>query len=374
MYKEVRLKDCTILERGKLLTKKTATPGSIPVISGGKEPAFYCDWSNRTGDIITVAGSGANAGYVQYWDKPIYVNDAFSIRGKEGVMTKYLYYWLQNKQWEIFEKKQGAGIPHVKISDVEDMMVVVPSMEKQRELVQFLDEFSDATEKLQALLQEEIGLRKKQYVYYRDKLLTETKDSDGGMEKLGEVVSITTGYPFKVYDFKKEGKYPVIKIADIHNGTVEIGNCFVDDLPGKIQHHPVLSGDEILIAMSGSTGKAGYNYNLHDVLVNQRIAIINSGCDSYNGYLKHLIINQNFLDYCQKNATGPQHNVNKRIIGDYMIFVPPLSEQRRIVSILDPLEQYTNELAKQIPNEIKGRQQQYEYYRNMLFDKLKQDT
>ena len=56
------------MKRGTSLTKAKANKGNIPVISGGREPAFYCDTFNREGGIITVAGSGAGAGYVQYWD------------------------------------------------------------------------------------------------------------------------------------------------------------------------------------------------------------------------------------------------------------------------------------------------------------------
>lgn len=75
----IRLKECTEMKRGTSATKKTLSEGQIPVISGGKEPAFYCDTANRYGETITIAGSGAGAGYVQYWNEPIFVNDAFSI-------------------------------------------------------------------------------------------------------------------------------------------------------------------------------------------------------------------------------------------------------------------------------------------------------
>ena len=61
-----KLKDVSIMKRGTSLTKKNATQGVYPVISGGKEPAFFCDMFNRENETITVAGSGAGAGYVQY--------------------------------------------------------------------------------------------------------------------------------------------------------------------------------------------------------------------------------------------------------------------------------------------------------------------
>lgn len=77
-----QLIDVTEMQRGTSLTKKNATEGIYPVISGGTEPAFYCDSYNRENETITVAGSGVGAGYVQYWNEPIFVCDAFSIKGK----------------------------------------------------------------------------------------------------------------------------------------------------------------------------------------------------------------------------------------------------------------------------------------------------
>ena len=73
------LGEVAIMQRGTSLTKKDATIGDYPVISGGREPAFYCNTFNRDGETITVAGSGAGAGYVQYWNEPIFVCDAFSV-------------------------------------------------------------------------------------------------------------------------------------------------------------------------------------------------------------------------------------------------------------------------------------------------------
>ena len=75
------LSEVSDMKRGTTVTKKSVNPGDIPVISGGREPAYYCDTSNRNGETITVSGSGAGAGFVQYWDKPIFVCDAFSVKG-----------------------------------------------------------------------------------------------------------------------------------------------------------------------------------------------------------------------------------------------------------------------------------------------------
>ena len=152
------------MKRGTSLTKKNSVSGEYPVISGGREPAFYCNQYNREGEIVTVAGSGAGAGFVQYWNQKIFVNDAFSVKGNGKILTKYIYYCLTNLQKEIYATKKGGGVPHVHISSIEDFKIPIPPIEVQAEIVRILDTFTELTAELTA--------RKKQYEYYRDKLLT----------------------------------------------------------------------------------------------------------------------------------------------------------------------------------------------------------
>ena len=138
-YKE--LNQISEMKRGTSITKKDIMKGTIPVISGGREPAYYCDKYNRDGETITVAGSGAGAGYVQYWDRPIFVCDAFSIQGYDSVSTKYLYYCLSNKQEYIYSTKKGGGVPHVHSSSIKNMKIPVPPLPVQQEIVRILDSF-----------------------------------------------------------------------------------------------------------------------------------------------------------------------------------------------------------------------------------------
>lgn len=92
----VKLGDIALMKRGTSATKGVMQEGNIPVISGGRQPAFYCNQSNRQGETITIAGSGAGAGYVQYWNEPIFVCDAFSIQGTDTIRTKYIYPKFRN--------------------------------------------------------------------------------------------------------------------------------------------------------------------------------------------------------------------------------------------------------------------------------------
>lgn len=71
-------------------------------------------------------------------------------------------------------------------------------------------------------------------------------------------------------------------------------------------------------------------------------------------YLKHLIVNKSFEEYCFKNGTGPLNNIKKSLILKYRIPIPPLPVQQEIVRILDSFTELTAELA--------ARHKQYEHY------------
>jgi len=121
-----KLGEACEMQRGTSATRSTLDEGEIPVISGGMKPAYFCDTANRNGETITVAGSGASAGYVMYWNEPIFVCDAFSIKGRENVSTKYVYHVLKNMQSKIQDTKKGGGVPHVHISSIESFLIPLP--------------------------------------------------------------------------------------------------------------------------------------------------------------------------------------------------------------------------------------------------------
>ena len=113
------LGEVTKLQRGTSVTKKASITGKYPVVAGGQHPAYYINQYNRDGETITIAGSGAYAGFVMYWNEPIFVSDAFSIKaGETQLLPRYAYYYLQNIQDSIHELKRGGGVPHVYAKDV----------------------------------------------------------------------------------------------------------------------------------------------------------------------------------------------------------------------------------------------------------------
>ena len=166
------LKECCELSRGDYITKKSAKLGNIPVILGGQEPAYYIDKANHYGKAIVISRSGASAGFVSYWDEPIFVTDGFIIEAKQELDIRFLYYFLKNMQIFINTMKKGGGVPHITGKNLLMIKIPIPPLPVQSEIVKILDKFTEVTAQLQEQLALEVTARRKQYEYYRDKLLS----------------------------------------------------------------------------------------------------------------------------------------------------------------------------------------------------------
>lgn len=170
--KYCKLGEVCTYERGKTISKKDTIPGDVPVIAGGMRPAYYHNASNREAGTIAVSGSGAYAGFVSYWDIPVFLSDSFSVHPSDVLDRRYLYYYLKNKQYQIYNLQRGSGVPHVYGKDLMELKIQIPPIEIQLEIVRMLDNITTLNAQLIDELESEIEARKKQYEYYRNKLLT----------------------------------------------------------------------------------------------------------------------------------------------------------------------------------------------------------
>lgn len=208
------------IKRGTSITKKDVVDGGVPVIAGGRTPAYYHNVSNRDGKTIVIAGSGAYAGFVSWWDEPIFISDAFTVKPSKLLLERYCYHFLLNMQRQLHEFKSGSGVPHVYPRDVAPIKIPLPcpdnpekSLVIQAEIVRILDAFTALTAELTAELAAELTDRKKQYNYYRDRLLTFEK-GEVEWRPLGEIGEFIRGKRFTKADYVDDG------IQAIHYGEI----------------------------------------------------------------------------------------------------------------------------------------------------------
>ena len=353
-------KEC-IMKRGTSATKASLPEGDIPVISGGVQPSFYCNIANRDGETITIAGSGASAGYVQYWNIPIFVCDAFSIKWEQN--TRYLYFVLKKMEEHIKATKKGAGVPHVQISCVDKFKIPVPPLPIQQHIVEVLDTFTDAISNLE----EELALREKQFEFYREQLFN-FDEGEFEWKYIPELASYSTGLTYKPANVKDTGTL-VLRSSNIKNNQLSFeDNVYVQmNIPerSKVQLHDIL-----ICVRNGSknlVGKCAYISNL------------SSECafGAFMNILRPYNINSKFLYYSwQLHSTINQYKgddaspicqITNKDFARIRIKVPSEVRQQEIVEILDTFEA----MIANIKEEIALRTKQYEYYREKLlsFDK-----
>lgn len=145
-----RLGNFLEIKKGQLITEMSAVPGHVPVIAGGKKPSYFHNQSNRTGKTITISASGASAGYVAFFDCPIFASDCSTISESETYSIKFLYYQLVARQSQIYKAQTGGAQPHIHASDLAPMEIGVCGKEEQTAIATILSDMDDELTALEA--------------------------------------------------------------------------------------------------------------------------------------------------------------------------------------------------------------------------------
>lgn len=362
--KFIPLKDAAKMQRGTAITKKDIKDGPFPVVAGGQKPAYYCDSYNRDGETITVAGSGAYAGYIAYWNEPIFVSDAFSIKENGNACTRYLFYVLQNLQEKIYATKKGGGVPHVHIASIENFRIPIPPLPVQREIVRILDNFTELTAELTA----ELAARRKQYEHYRDELLT--FGDDVPKMEVGKLFSVRNGYtPSKSNAaFWENGTIPWIRLEDIRISGRILHGGIQKVTPLAVKRNGIFPAGSVIISTTATIGE--HALLMVDALTNQQITCLTIRSEYTEKLLPKFVFYYAFVlgEWCKKNVNqgGGLPIIGTEKIKTFLFPVPDVEIQRHIISVLDRFDTLCNDLTSGLPAEIAARQKQYEYYRDKL--------
>ena len=349
------------IKTGKGVTKKDAVEdGVYPIISGGKTPMDYIDKYNRDANTVTVSRVGANAGYVNYLGEKFYLNDkCFSVIPKiDYIDSKFLYYILKAREQQITAMQSLGGVPTINTSKVGSIEIPIPPLSVQSRIVEILDKFTS----LEAELEAELDCRKRQYIYYRERLLDFSQHNNIQWKKLGEVAQYS------------KGRIDASTLSA--KNYVGVDNLLQDCQGKKLSEHVPTEGrctayspKDILIGnIRPYLKKIWFADNAGGT--NGDVLVIQTTDERVlPEYLYQVLSDDAFFTYDMQHAKGakmPRGNKDK--ILDYKIPIPPLSEQARIVEILDKFDTLTNSISEGLPLEIQLRKQQYEYYREQLLD------
>ena len=345
---------CDIL-RGKRVTKKELSDeGKYAVFQNSMIPLGHYHKSNVSGDttFVICAGSAGEIGYSKedFWA----ADDVYYFACPNHIISKYLYYFLCTKQSQILQQVRKASIPRLSKQSLEKLLFPLPPLRVQARIVEILDKFTQ----LEAELEAELEARKKQYAYYRDQLLNFSQCPPPNVniewKTLGEVCENLDSQRRPITSSKrKKGIYPYYGAS----GIVDFVESYIYD------------GDYLLVSEDGAnllarntpiafsiSGKNWVNNHAHVLKF-----------DTYEGR-KFVEYYLNHIDLKPYISGAAQPKLNQNNLSSIPIPLPPLSEQRRIVDILDRFDTLTNSISEGLPKEIALRRKQYEYYRDALLN------
>ncbi len=360
------------LVRGNGMPKTDFTDSGVGAIHYGQIYTFYGAWANKTisfvapetavklakvdpGDIIITNTSEnlEDVGKAVAW----LGNDQIVIGGHATILKhkqepKFIAYWFQSPIFQAQKRKLSTGTKVIDISakSLSKVLIPIPPVEVQREIVKVLDSFTMLKREFCAALEAELETRRIQYSHYRDKLLT-----------FSDEVRWTTLPEISIN--RDSQRKPVTKSARKPGEVPYYGASGVVDY---VSEH-ILDGDYLLVSEDGAnllarstpiafsiSGKTWVNNHAHilefPTFVQRRFVEI---------YLNSI----NLAPYISGAA---QPKLNQANLNKIPIPAPPLKEQEKIVALLDKFDALVNDLCLVLDDELNARRRQYEHYRDRL--------
>lgn len=114
-------------KRGKTITKEQTVSGSVPVVAGGLEPAYYHNQSNTESPVVTVSASGANAGFTRMYFKKIWASDCSFIDCKLTENLFFMYVFLKENPILLKNLQKGSAQPHVYPTHLNNLLLIIPA-------------------------------------------------------------------------------------------------------------------------------------------------------------------------------------------------------------------------------------------------------
>lgn len=261
--------------------------------------------------------------------------------------NKFLYYCMLSQMKLISSFYRGSGIKHPEMAKVLDLEIPVPPLPVQEEIVRILDTFTE----LQAELQAELQKRKEQHKYYREGLLTSFVSTQNiNKYKLGDICELGTG-SHNTQDGLKEGAFPFYTrgVDILWLSTYDFDETAI-----------ITAGDGVGVGkvFHYVKGKYALHQRAYRIVPNQKIVLPR--------YLYYYFETEFYAYIMRSSVSSSVTSIRKPMLLDFPVILPSLSDQQKIVDILDRFDQLTNDLTAGLPAEIEKRRQQYEYYRDKL--------
>ena len=362
---------CDIVKAAsKLKSGDYCVSGKVPIIDQGAQYiAGYTDKELATIPKDEYIIFGDHTETIKFVDfEFVQGADGLKILHTKKALSKYVYYAFSN-----FYKKTASYKRHW--SKAKETAIPLPPLRVQARIVEILDKFTQ----LEAELEAELEARNKQYDFYRNRLLdfAHRDDFDGKVEwtTLGKVcLQLRTGLNprnnFKLNTDDASNYYVTVRELGgtelIYSEKTDLIN---DHALQLINNRSKLKVNDILFSGTGTIGKTAFiaeepsNWNIKEgvyaLTLDTRYVL--------PMFVLRYLQSQRAIDWIERMAAGSTvRSITMRNLEQLPFPLPPPSEQRRIVDILDRFDTLTNSISEGLPREIALRRKQYEYYRDAL--------
>ena len=354
---------CSV-KKGKQLNKNLLTEdGLYPAYNGGQTYSGRTNDYNVEANTIIVSQGGASAGFVNFVDTKFWANAHcyYILPDETRVNNRFVYHFVKMNQKYLMDFQHGAGIPALKADKLSKLLLPIPPLEIQEKIVQTLDKFTDYVTELTS--------RKKQYSYYRDKLLSfEDEVYQVEWKTLDAVSERTSNISWNKIGDDEKFKYIDLSSVDrVSNKITETTSITKSTAPSRAQK--IVKSNDIILGTTRPTlkrfTKITDDYN--DQICSTGFYVFRTNGEVLPNYVYHIFSSSDFYKYLEENQSGASYPaISDALVKKYKIPVPSLEIQSRIVQVLDNFDMVCNDLNIGLPKEIELRQKQYEYFREKL--------
>ena len=322
-----------------------------------------------TGSSETPDECGISSVVTKKIDKKLYLNSfCFAFRFDnpsimEPDFSKHLFR-SNNLRYQIGKTASGVTRYNVSKKLMEKVVIPVPPLEVQREIVRVLDSFTLLTEELKTKLTAELTARKMQYEFYRNELIN---NCNGEWIELRDVVkkSCSGATPKKgVAEYYEGGTIPWIRTQDIKFNEVYSVDSYITEEAVKSTAAKWIPENCVIVAISGATaGRCA---------INKIRATTNQHCLNMEINPEKALYKYIYFCLCSQyeelisRKQGARGDLNSSLILSVKIPLPTMETQLKIVNCIEKLDRITNDMNEGLATEIEARQKQYEYYRDKL--------
>ncbi len=356
------------IETGKLNANAMDENGIYPFFTCDAKPFRINTYAFNT-EAILVSGNGSQVGHINYYNGKFNAYQrTYVLSDFNGIHVGFLLHYLQGYLREhIYVNSRKGSVPYITLPMLQNFRIPLPPLPVQQEIVRILDNFTELTAELNKSIEEEVSARRKQYEHYRDELLQNPTNST--MMTLGAIADYRRGSFPQPYGnsewYGGVGAMPFVQVADVEENGMVLREQTKQQISVVAQSKSVyVPAGTVICSIQGSIGRVAITQ--YDAYVDRTLAIFEKYKTDINKRYFAYQIQRKFGIEKEFARGSTLKTITKEEFTKFEIPVPPITEQERIVSVLDRFDTLCNDLTSGLPAEIAARQKQYEYYRDRL--------